>query len=328
MGSKAQQILRQLKIIAEMKKGNYPNTQSISRLFVQNEDEFGEPMGCSSRTIMRDIQQLQQEFQAPIEYDSTNKGYFLRDPSWQFKCPVFEEDFVSMSILGTRLAEDIVPEPLKTDIDNAVSQTLATNSSDFFDAAMIDSILCASGVKASINPDVFMMLFNAWRRKQAVILKYRDPQGKESEYEFEPHIIAFHKGNWYLKGYLYRTKELRLFACQRITEARRNGHSYETDRKLLEDTRRKGLFNYPKVSGIKLHCDASIAFYIYEQQNLFNSKIERQPDDSLIVTLNPTVEHDVVRWILGEAGRIQVIEPQSLRERIAEAGREITRRNS
>ena len=328
MSSKGQQLLRQMKIIAEMKKGNYPNTQTISRIFEAAEGETGEPMGCSTRTIMRDIQDLQQEYNAPIEYDSSYKGYFLRDPAWEFRCPVFQEDFVSMSILGARISEDILPEPVKTDIGNAVEQTLATSSSEFFDAAMIDSILCASGVKASIDPEVFKTLFNAWRRKQAVFLKYRDPQGKESEHEFEPHIIAFHKGNWYAKGYLYRTKEIRLFACQRITDVRRSGHGYETDRKLLEDTRRKGLFNYAKMSGIRLHCDASIAFYIYEQQNLFNSKIERQPDDSLIVTLNPTVEHDVIRWILGEAGRIQVLEPKELREKIAEAGREITRRNS
>jgi len=328
MGNKGQQVLRQLKFVAEMKKGNYPNTQSMARLFGEYEGENGEPMGCSPRTILRDIQHLQLEFGAPIEYDSTNKGYFLRNPSWEFKCPVFQEDFVSMAMLGTRLAEDIVPEPLKTDIDDAIAQTLATNSSEFFDAAMIDSILCASGVKAGIEPEVFKTLFDAWRRKRMVTLRYRDPKGKESVSNFEPHLIVFHKGLWYAKGYTYNTKELRIYACQRILSVTRNPQGFETDRKLIDDTRKKGLFNYPKVEGIRLRCDASIAFYIYEQQKVFKSKIERQDDGSLVVTLNPTVEHDVIRWILAEAGRIQVLEPQSLRKKIAEAGREITRRNS
>jgi len=328
MSNKGQQLLRQLKMIAEMKKGNYPNTQTISKLFEQCEGDKGAPMGCSARTIMRDISQLQLEYGAPIEYDATYKGYFLKNPSWEFKCPVLQEDFVSMAILGTRLAEDIVPEPLKTDIDNAITQTLTTNSSEFFDAAMINSILCASGVKASIDPVVFKTLFDAWRRKRTVTLKYRDPKGKESEHNFEPHIIVFHKGLWYVKGYTCNTREVRIYACQRIVEAKRNPQGFETDRKLIEDTRKKGLFIYPKLSGIKLHCDASIAFYIYEQQKIFKSKIERQEDDSLIVSLNPTIEHDVIRWILAEAGRIQVLEPASLREKVAEAGREITRRNS
>ena len=106
-----------------------------------------------------------------------------------------------MTMLGTRLAEDIVPEPLKMDIRDAMDQTLASNSSEFFDAAMIDSILCASGVKASIDAEVFQTLFDAWRRKRMVTLKYRDRKGKETESNFEPHLIVFHKGLWYAKGY-------------------------------------------------------------------------------------------------------------------------------
>ena len=164
----------------------------MSRLFFEYEGDDGEPMGCSPRTILRDIQQLQLEFGAPIEYDSTNKGYYLRNPSWEFKCPVFQEDFVSMTMLGTRLASDIVPEPLKTDIDNAMSQALASNSSEFFDAAMIDSILCASGVKASIDENIFKTLFDSWRRKRMVTLKYRDTKGQESESNLEPHLLVFH----------------------------------------------------------------------------------------------------------------------------------------
>ena len=39
MSSKGQQLLRQMKIIAEMKKGNYPNTQTISRIFEAAEGE-------------------------------------------------------------------------------------------------------------------------------------------------------------------------------------------------------------------------------------------------------------------------------------------------
>ena len=328
MSNKGQQLLRQLKIVAEMKKGNFPNTQSLSKIFEKFEGDDGEPMGCSSRTILRDIQHLQLEYGAPIEYDSTNRGYFLRNTSWEFKCPVFEEDFVSMAILGTRLAEDIVPEPIKTDIDNAITQTLANNSSEFFDAAMIDSILCASGVKASIDETIFKTVFDAWRRKRMLTLQYRDPKGNVSENNFEPHVIVFHNGIWYIKGYTYNTKELRIYACQRITAATRNPQGFETDKKLIEETRRNGVFNYPKIPGIKLHCDASIAFYIHEQQHHFKSKIETQEDGSIILTLNPTVEHEVMRWILGEAGRIQVLEPQSLREKVAAAGREITARNS
>ena len=328
MDKKSEQLMRKLKFIAEVKKNNYPNADSFARRLAMYEGDDGEPFGCSSRTIARDIETLIKVHKAPLEYDPANRGYFLRDPEWEFSAPVFEEDFVSMSLLGTRLASDILPQPLKNDVDNAVAQTLASNSSEFFDGAMIESLLCASGIKASISPEIFKTVFDVWRRKLISRLVYRKPDGGISENDFEPHLIAFHRGVWYVKGYRLDPREERVYAIQRIVSLTPGRYHFETDKRMLAETRKKGLFNYGKLSGIKLHCDASIAFYIYEQQGKFNSKIERQPDDSLIVTLNPTVEHEAVRWILAEAGRIQVLAPESLRRKIRDAGREIMEKNS
>ena len=328
MDKKSEQLMRKLKFIAEAKKNNYPNASNFAERLSRYEGEDGEPFGCSARTILRDIKDLIEIHKAPLVYDAANRGYYLRDPEWEFNVPIFEEDFISMSLLGTRLATDILPAPLKQEVDTAIAQTMTTNSSEFFDSAMIESILCASGIKASIDPKVFKAIFDAWRQKQVICLTYKNPKGEIAEHEFEPHIIAFHRGVWYAKGYKYGTKEIRLYAIQRITALHGGIDCFETDKKMLEDTRKKGLFNYEKVSGIKLHCDASIAFYIYEQQKKFNSKIERLEDDSLIVSLNPTIEHEVIRWILAEAGRIQVLEPASLRKKIFETGKNISEKNA
>ena len=328
MDKKSEQLLRKLKFIAEAKKNNYPNAGSFAKKMQEFEGDGGEPFGCSARTIARDIKDLIEFHKAPLEYDALHRGYYLRNPSWEFSCPVFEEDFVSMAILGTRLSSDILPNPIKQDIDNALAQTMATNSSDFFDTAMIESLLCASGIKTSIDPVVFKTLFDAWRQKQMVRLTYKNPKGEISKHEFEPHIIAFNRGVWYAKGYRFGSKEVRLYAVQRIVALQKEPQHFETDRKLLEETRKQGLFNYEKITGVKLHCDAAIAFYIYEQQKVFKSKIERQQDDSLVITLNPVVEHEIIRWILAEAGRIQVLEPQWLRQKVAEAGKIIMEKNS
>ena len=46
------------------------------------------------------------------------------------------------------------------------------------------------------------------------------------------------------------------------------------------------------------------------------------------MTLKPTVEHEVMRWVLAEAGRIRVLEPAWLREKVAAAGYAIAERNA
>lgn len=327
MNKNSERMLRKLKFIAETKMNNFPNAESFARKLSAYEGEDGQPFGCSARTIARDIKDLIEVHKAPLEYDPTNRGYFLRDNQWEFSCPVFEDDFVSMAMLGTRLAADILPEPLKRDVDNAVAQTMAANHSDFFDNAMIESLLCASGIKAAIEPALFKALFDAWRRKHVLNLVYKNTKGEVSEYLFEPHIIAFHHGAWYSKGYLHGTKEIRVFAVQRIVSAKDAGKSFAADKKLIADTRKNGLFIYEKVAGIRLHCDAGIAFYIHEQQKKHRSRQEKQADGSLIVNLEPTVEHEVIRWILAEGGRIRVLEPAWLRQKIAEAGKAIMDNN-
>jgi predicted DNA-binding transcriptional regulator YafY len=96
----------------------------------------------------------------------------------------------------------------------------------------------------------------------------------------------------------------------------------------LESTKKNGLFEYPKIDGVQLHCDASIAFYLYEHQKVKKFKIERQDDGSLIITLKPAFEHEVIRWVLGEAGKIEVLYPEELRKKVANIGKKIWEKNS
>lgn len=327
MSVQSRQALRLLKFVAEMKKNNYPNAETFSKLLERIDIEENISCACAPRTILRDIKVLEEYYHAPIEYDSSRRGYYLKRP-WNFEVPVLEDDIVSMTLLGTKLAGDILPEPLKGKVDLAVDKTLSSNNSEFFDEAMIESLLCASGIKAAVDPDIFKKIFDAWRKHQAVALTYSKPGGEEAAYEFEPHLIAFHKGVWYTKGYLFDTKDIRIFAIQRIKEAAFGIGTFDTDKKLLEHTKRNGLFEYPKIDGIRLHCDGSIAFYLYEHQKVKKFKIEPQEDGSLIVTLRPAFEHDVIRWVLGEGGNIRVLYPDDLREKVALAGKRIQEANS
>ena len=328
MSIQSRQALRLMKFVAEMKKNNFPNASSFVELLRKADVDENFACACSTRTILRDIDTLQKDYHAPIDYDASHRGYYLKNPDWEFSVPIMSDDILSMTLLGTQLASDILPEPVKTDVDNAVEKALSGNSSsEFFDETMIRSLLCATGIKAAVDPTIFKKVFDGWRRHQVLAITYTKPNCKASQVKFEPHIIAFHQGVWYAKGYIYQTKDVRSYAIQRINEAAYGGGTFDTDRKLLERTRRNGLFEYPKIDGIRLRCDASIAFYLYEHQKTKKYKIEPQSDGSLIITLKPSVEHDVIRWVSGEGGKIEVLDPPELRAKVAAAGKRLWERN-
>ena len=327
MSVQSRQALRLMKFVAEMRKNNYPNAGSFARLLRRADMEESIPCSCSTRTVMRDIETLKNEYKAPIEYDSGNRGYFLLNPNWELNVPLISDDVLSMSMLSTRLASDFLPEPVKAKANSAIEKALTGNTPAFFDDAMIESILCATGIKSAVDPKVFRIVFDAWRLHQIVKLTYRKPNEQESVHCFEPHILAFRNGVWYIKGYEHKTKDIKIFAIQRIADASFAGDTFMSDKKLIEETRRNGLFVYPLIDGIRLRCDASIAFYLREHQSVKQFKIEPQTDGSLIITLKPAVEHEVIRWILGESGKIEVLHPLELRLKVAAAGKLIWEKN-
>ena len=328
MSVQSRQALRLMKFVAEMRKNNYPNAGSFARLLRRADEEESIPCTCSTRTVMRDIETLKNEYNAPIEYDAVNRGYFLLNPGWELNVPIMNDDVLSMSMLSTRLASDFLPEPIKGKANSAMENALAGNSSKFFDDAMIESILCATGIKSAVDPEVFKKVFDAWRMHQVVKLTYHKPNEPESARCFEPHILAFRNGIWYAKGYEHGTKDVKVYAIQRVSGVSFAGDTFVSDKKLIEDTRKNGLFVYPRISGIRLRCDASIAFYLREHQHVKQFKVEPQTDGSLIITLKPAFEHEVIRWVLGESGKVEVLEPAELRSKVAAAGKLIWERNS
>ena len=178
-----------------MKKNNYPNATSFAQLLRELDLYENEPYACSPRTVMRDIKTLKEEFNAPIAYDPVQRGYYLTNPNWELQCPVIEEDVLSMNLVGTRLASDFLPEPLKSDVNSAMDKALAANNSEFFSEAMIESLLCASGIKSAVDPAVFKKVFEAWRRHQVLAMTYKKPNHQPEERKFEPQSIACHRVN-------------------------------------------------------------------------------------------------------------------------------------
>ncbi|MGL4854073.1 MAG: helix-turn-helix transcriptional regulator [Lentisphaeria bacterium] len=323
MGRAINSHLRQVKFIAELRKNSYPSKKDFIKKLKDSEFATKQDLLCSERTLQRDIIHLKNTYNAPIEFDYVNNGYYLTK-SWDFPKPVFDEEYLSMTLLGAKLATDILPESLADNMNTAIDHCLVDKKSDFFDMTMINTMLCASGIKKDIDPEIFKELFEAWRQRVQITITYKNSKGEETLHCIEPHIIAFHNGTWYVKGFKADTTEVRLFAVQRILKVVvKNGFHFENNKEILEQTRQNGLFEYEKICDIKLHCDASIAFYIYEQQKKYNSKIEAQEDNSLIVTLNPIVEHEVIRWILGEGGKIKVLAPLWLKEKIITAANDI-----
>lgn len=317
MPTNKKQLLRMIKMIADLRKNSYPNANTWVKKFAALDKDENLNIACGKRTVMRDIEVLRKDFNAPIEYSSEYNGFFLSNPYWEFQVPFFDDEMIMSVMLGAQLAGEILPSPVKEQIRDAVENQIADNNSELLDQTFIETLLIASGTKTSTSPEVFGTVFQAWRERRILVLTYRKGStGEISERKFEPHIVAYHKGNWYTKGVDLSDGKVISLAIFRIVKAELLGETFEIRRDILLETKRNGLFNYPKIENIRVKCSADIAYYLYEQRKAKKLVIEPQDDGTLIVTLPPSPEQEAVRWILGEGGNVEVLEPMELRKKV------------
>ena len=311
------QLMRLIKFVAELRKNAYPNAVTFAQKLRNLDLRENLNISCSERTIMRDIDTLRQDFHAPIEFSQENNGYFLTNAYWNLQVPFMDDDMVMSIMLGARLAEDMMPSPLKEQIRDAIDNEIADNNSELLDRTFIETLLIASGTKTTIPPEVFGMVFQAWRERRTLRLSYqKGSTGEVTERNFEPHIVAYHRGNWYTKGVDTADGKVIVLAIFRIQHAELTRNTFAIRKDILKQTRKDGLFDYPKIENIRVRCSSNIAYYLYEQRKAKKLALTPQEDGSLIVVLPPSSEHEAIRWILGEGGNVEVLDPLALREKI------------
>ena len=311
------QLLRLIRFVAELRKNNYPNAASFTRKLRDMDLNENLNMSCSERTVMRDLETLRRDFNAPISFSQEKNGYYLTNPYWELKVPFMDDEMVMSAMLGAQLAAKLMPSPVREQIRDAVDNSIADNNSELLDRTYIETLLIASCGKTTIPPEIFGTVFQAWRERHVLHLVYRKGgTGEVTERDFEPHIVAYHKGNWYTKGVDRADYRVIVLAIFRIQKAELAQYTFEIRKDILRQTEKEGLFDYPKIENIRVRCSKDIAYYLYEQQKAKKLVITPQKDGSLIVLLPPSTEAEALRWILGEAGDVEVLEPRWLREKI------------
>ena len=311
------QLLRLIRFVAEMRRNAYPNAATFARKLREMDLNENLNIACSERTVMRDLDTLRREFGAPIVFSQEHNGYFLNNSFWEFKVPFMDDDMVMSAMLGAQLAGKIMPSPVRERIRDAVDNSIADNNSELLDRTYIETLLIASCGKTTIPPEIFGTVFQAWRERHVLHLIYqKGSTGEVSERDFEPHIVAYHKGNWYVTGVDLADDKVIVLAIFRIQKAELTQYTFEIRKDILRQTEKEGLFDYPKIENIRVKCSKDIAYYLYEQRKAKKLDITPQEDGSLIVILPPSPETEAVRWILGEGGNVEVLEPQWLREKI------------
>ncbi len=314
------QLRRLLRIAAQLKENRYPNRRSLAAEFRRADIDENLNLACSTKTIQRDLMVLKEDFNCPLAFDHEQNGYYLKHHGWDFTCPtLYEEHEMLAAVLGARLAEEVFPEPLRGEVRQAVDFQLSQNNPDFLDAAIINSLFVIPGLKATINAAVFMTVFSCWQIRHNVEIEYRDINDQITRRLIEPHALVYYGTSWYVKARCLLRHEIRNFAIHRMVVATASTRDFEPDRKIINGLLDDKFLTYAEITDIKLLCDNRIRNFVEASPLHRHQTLEPCGQEHFLLLLPAMPEHEIIQWILYQAGNAQLLEPAFLRETINHA---------
>jgi predicted DNA-binding transcriptional regulator YafY len=216
-----------------------------------------------------------------------------------------------------------MPEPLRSQVRNAVDFLLTNNNPDFLDTAYVKSLMISPGLRVHIDKDIFNTVFEAWKTNHTLDIEYLDAGNRTSKRRIDPHVLAFRDGAWFTIGYCHLREERRTFAIHRIAAAEMNKKVFRPSAEIIDSVEKDGPFKYKNYQNVKLVCDKSILKTVTEKPLHKNQKIEAMDKERFSLSIPVVPEYEIMLMVLNQAGLIKVVEPAGLRKQIREVAQKI-----
>ena len=303
---------RLLAIILEMQAAKHLRAEDLAAIFE-----------TSVRTIYRDMQALS-EAGVPI-VAVTGQGYSLMDgyflPPLRFTTEEaimlllgsnslarsFDDYYRRAAASASRKIEAVLPAPLRAEVREVQ-----------------DSILLVGDAANEQEADRLRQLRRAILERRRVRFRYytRSREGAAQTREADPYGLINFDQAWYLVAHDHLRHDVRHFRLERMEQL------------VLLDKRftrspdfhmaSPDLRDRPRV--VRVLFDHAVARWVREARNFFVVQ-EEDTADGLLVTLRVREIDEIMPWLLSWGGRVRVLEPDEVRQRLIASAQAILERN-
>lgn len=283
-----------------------------------------EELECGERTAKRTIQAMRDYLGAPIEYDRERNGYHYDQRQGAFELPGlwFNPSELQALLLMQQLLHQVEPglldpqlEPMRQRIGRLLQLQHPSGNELRERIRLISTAARPPGQH-------FLRLSGAMLGKQALHVRYHArSQDQASERDISPQRLTRYRDNWYLEAWCHLREDLRLFAIERIeilgpaNTAFRQLSTGELDR-AFDDS--YGIFSGPPEDTAVLAFSPERARWIAQEQWHPDQQGDWREDGRFELRIpysNPT---ELILDILRYGPDVEVLEPESLRKRVAQ----------
>jgi len=291
-----------------------------ARMF-PNATSLAEQLEISTKTAQRDIDFMRDRLLCPLDYDSSQKGYYYDDETFSLPMVYLSSGELSSLLIARKILQDISGGYIGEEISSIVDKITNVLTKRMSMGDRIDDTFSFQLIEYSPAPEaVFKAVLEGCLKKRRLSFTYYSPAAEEkSERTVEPYHLFNYMGTWHTIGYCHLRKEIRDFALSRISEAKVLAESFEIPaefdfKKYFLST--FGLYKGKTTKEVTLRFTPEKSKWIKDQIWHKDQKVKHLKDGSIELSFPVSDFSEIKMEILKHGDGVMVIKPKNLRDLI------------
>ena len=296
--------------------------------------ELEEKLGCSTRTVMRDLQSLEVTGFPIVEApDGREKRWSLHpDYRLSFPVPLSLTELLALQF-ARRLSGVFRDTPFHDSLESAYAKLSTLVPSE--GVALLEA--CDDVLATKPGP------FKDYSRLQALIQAVTDAavdrtsldiryhtfsRGEMTERRLDPYRLFYFQGGLYVIGFDHLRSDIRIFALERILEWAAAEAKFERALDFDFDAHMQsalGIFRGEEAD-VRLRFHPSAAPFVKEREWHGTQVLETEDDGSVVLTMRVADTLELRRWVLSFGAEVEVVAPESLRDEVRNEAQSILER--
>ncbi|MCK5405184.1 MAG: WYL domain-containing protein [Desulfobulbaceae bacterium] len=276
----------------------------------------------SPKSILRDIDFLRNQRDAPIAYDSRKKGYYYTEENYSIPAiSINESDLFAICIAEKALTQyENTPIYKKlVSVFQKIEQSLPEKIS--ITPAWIDTRLSVIQERQTrIDPAVWETVAKALKDNRTLHIHYLKPGRKgPTARDIDPYHVVSFKGEWYLIGHCHLRKKVLTFAISRIKNAKTLRKKFTAEKEFDFEKFSSDQFGIFRGEGnytVAIEFSSEHAPYVLERKWGPSQAVKKKADGNVVLSFQCSHLYEVKRWILSWGKGVRVLSPEELKNDI------------
>ena len=284
-----------------------------------------EALDVSRATLKRDIADMRDRFNAPIEFDRELGGYRLGEPRvgprYQLPGLWFNASEIHALLTALQLLGNLQPGLLEARVAPLAERLRAIlGSGDHSWQEVEKRIRILQPGRRESKAEHFGTVAAALLKRQRLRIRhYNREKHLETEREVSPQRLVHYRDNWYLDAYCHLRQDLRSFSVDAIREASLlEARAREVAKAELDEYLKSGygIFAGRAVEWAELKFTPQAARWVASQSWHSSQRARFEKDGSYVLEVPYADDRELVMEILKFGPDVEVLGPEVLRAKV------------